>query len=239
VRAEFESSSDSDDLDIDALSLGWQQRFGAGRWLDVSARIDQYGEQIDGRPLLGKGETRLGSVAEGLFWPALTVGVRDYDGWQTAAWKLQGRWPLADFWRIDLEAGNDVVETVEALHKEVTLNQLSASTDRLFAPRWRATLGAAVLRFDDDNLRSRPIGRVEHVLLTAQPRVVVGVEGMGFNDSDPDIDRGYYNPETYRELKALVRVEHEACGWLPVAATAVLSCRAPEAVTLGTIWVPA
>jgi tetratricopeptide (TPR) repeat protein len=217
VRAEFETSWDSDDLDIDALSLGWQQRFGAGRWLDVSARaarIDQTGEQIDARQLLVKGGTRLGSVEQGLFWPALTVGVRDYEGWQTAAWKLQGRWLPADFWRIDLEAGNDVIETVEALHNEVTLNQLSASTDWLFAPRWRATLGAALLRFDDDNLRSRLIGRVEHVLLTAQPRVVVGVEGMGFNDSDPDIDRGYYNPETYRELKALARVEHEAYGWL-------------------------
>ena len=217
VRAEFESSWDSDDLDIDALSLGWQQRFGAGRWLDVSARgarIDQYGDQIDGRQLLIKGGTRLGSVAQGLFWPALTLGVRDYDGWQTTAWKLQGRWLPADFWRIDLEAGNDVVETIEALQNEVTLNQVSASTDWLFAPRWRATLGAALLRFDDDNQRTRLIGRVEHVLMTAQPRVVVGVEGMGFNDSDPAIDRGYYNPETYRELKALARVEHEAYGWL-------------------------
>jgi len=217
LRAEFESSWDSDDLDIDALSLGWQQRFGFGRWLDVSARdarIGQYGDQIDGRQLLIKGGTRLGSVEAGLLWPALTVGVRDYNGWQTAAWKLQGRWLPADFWRIDLEAGNDVVETIDALQNEVALNQVSASTDWLFAPRWRATLGAALLRFDDDNQRTRLIGRIEHVLMTAQPRVVVGVEGMGFNDSVPDIDRGYYNPETYRELKALARVEHEAYGWL-------------------------
>lgn len=217
LRAEFESSWDSDDLDIDALSLGWQQRFGFGRWLDVSARdarIGQYGDQIDGRQFLIKGGTRLGSVEAGLLWPTLTVGVRDYNGWQTAAWKLQGRWLPADFWRIDLEAGNDVVETIDALQNEVTLNQVSASTDWLFAPRWRATLGAALLRFDDDNQRTRLIGRIEHVLMTAQPRVVVGVEGMGFNDSVPDIDRGYYNPETYRELKALARVEHEAYGWL-------------------------
>lgn len=217
LRAEFESSWDSDDLDIDALSLGWQQRFGFGRWLDVSARdarIGQYGDQIDGRQFLIKGGTRLGSVEAGLLWPALTVGVRDYNGWQTAAWKLQGRWLPADFWRIDLETGNDVVETIDALQNEVTLNQVSASTDWLFAPRWRATLGAALLRFDDDNQRTRLIGRIEHVLMTAQPRVVVGVEGMGFNDSVPDIDRGYYNPETYRELKALARVEHEAYGWL-------------------------
>jgi tetratricopeptide (TPR) repeat protein len=217
LRAEFETSWDSDDLDINALGLGWQQRFGAGRWLDVSARgarIEQHGSQIDGRQLLVKGGSRLGTVDEGLFWPALTVGMRDYDGWQTAAWKLQGRWLPADFWRIDLEAGNDVVETVAALRNEVTLNQVSASTDWLFAPRWRATLGGALLRFDDDNQRTRVIGRVEHVMTIAQPRLVVGVEGMGFRDSDPAIDRGYYNPETYRELKALARVEHEAAGWL-------------------------
>jgi hypothetical protein len=220
VRAEFESSWDSDDLDIDALSLGWQQRFGFGRWLDVSARgarIDQYGEQIDGRQLLIKGGTRLGSVEQGLFWPALTVGVRDYDGWQTAAWKLQGRWLPADFWRIDLEAGNDVVETIDALDEKVTLNAVAASTDWRFAPRWSATLGGAVLRFDDDNRRTRLTGRVEHVVKTAQPRLVLGLEGMGFNDSDPTSTinkRGYYNPERYRELKFFAHAEHETDGWL-------------------------
>jgi len=220
VRAEFESSWDSDDLDIDALSLGWQQRFGFGRWLDVSARgarIDQYGEQIDGRQLLIKGGTRLGSVEQGLFWPALTVGVRDYDGWQTAAWKLQGRWLPADFWRIDLEAGNDVVETIDALDEKVTLNAVAASTDWRFAPRWSATLGGALLRFDDDNRRTRLTGRVEHIVKTAQPRLVLGLEGMGFNDSDPTSTinkRGYYNPERYRELKFFAHAEHETDGWL-------------------------
>ena len=220
VRAEFESSWDSDDLDIDALGLGWQQRFGFGRWLDVSARsayIDQDGDQIDGRQLLIKGGTRLGSVEQGLFWPALTVGVRDYDGWQTAAWKLQGRWLPADFWRIDLEAGNDVVETIDALKEEVTITAVAASTDWRFAPRWSATLGGAVLRFDDDNRRTRLTGRVEHVVKTAQPRLVLGLEGMGFNDSDPTStidDRGYYNPERYRELKFFAHAEHETDGWL-------------------------
>jgi tetratricopeptide (TPR) repeat protein len=217
LRAELESAWDSDDLDINALNVGWQQRFSGGRWFDVSARaasIEQGADRIDGRQLLLKGGGRFGSVEEGLFWPALTVGVRDYEGWQTAVWKLQGRWLPADFWRVDLEAGNDVVETVEALRNEVTLNLVSASADWMFAPRWRATLGGALLRFDDGNLRKRMIGRVEHVARVAQPRLVLGVEGMGFNDSDPAIDRGYYNPETYRELKALARVEHETHGWL-------------------------
>lgn len=228
LRGEFESSSDSDQLDIRALSVGWQQRFAAGRLLDVSARgarIEQNGERIDGRQLMFKAGTRLGDAGRGLFWPALTVGVRDYDGWQTAAWRLQGKWIPADLWRIDVEAGNEVIETSRALDQEVTLNAVSASVDWRFAPRWSATAGGAVLRFDDDNRRTRLIGRVEHILKTAQPRLVVGFEGMGFRDSDPTIDRGYYNPERYREFKALARAEHEAGGWLLEARLAVGTLR--------------
>jgi len=217
LHAGFESSRDSDHLDIQALNLGWQQRFAAGRTLDVSARgarIEQNGSRIDGRQVLARAGTRLGNVEQGLLWPALTVGVRDYDGWQSAAWKLQGKWIPADLWRIDLEAGNDVIETVESIRNQVTLNALSAGADWHFAPRWSATVGAAVLRFDDGNQRTRAIGRVERVVMAAQPRLVLGLEGMGFNDSDPTIARGYYNPERYRELKMLARAEQEAAGWL-------------------------
>ena len=217
LRANFETSWDSDELDIHALSLSWQRHFDSGRALDVSARsarIEQNGNRIDGRQLLVKAGTRFGNTVQGLFWPALTVGVRDYEGWQTAAWKLQGKWLPADFWRIDLEAGNEVVENIGAINNQVTLNAFSASTDWRFAPRWNATLGGAVVRFDDDNQRTRLLGRVEHVLATAQPRIILGLEGMGFNASDPTVDRGYYNPERYRELKMLARAEHETAGWL-------------------------
>jgi tetratricopeptide (TPR) repeat protein len=217
LHANFETSWDSDQLDTHALSLGWQRHFSSGRALDISARsarIEQNGNQIDGRQLLAKAGTRLGNAEQGLFWPALTVGVRDYEGWQTAAWKLQGKWLPADFWRIDLEAGNEVVENIQSINNKVTLNAFSASMDWRFAPRWNATLGGAVVRFDDDNQRTRLLGRVEHVLTTAQPRIVLGLEGMGFNASDPTIDRGYYNPERYRELKMLARAEHETAGWL-------------------------
>jgi Flp pilus assembly protein TadD len=217
LRGDVERSWDSDELDIHALSLGWQRHFETGRVLDVAgraARIEQRGQRIDGRQLLARAGTRLGSVEHGLFWPALTAGVRDYDGWQTALWKLQGKWVPADFWRVDLEAGNEVVETVDAINNRVTLTAVAASADWRFAPRWSATLGGAVLRFDDDNRRTRLVGRVERVVKTAQPRLVVGVEGMGFRDSDPTVARGYYNPERYREFKALARAEHEIAGWL-------------------------
>lgn len=217
VRAEYEQAWDSDELEIQAVALGWQPHRGQGRTLDLSARnarIVQRARQVDGRQLLLKAGTRLGSAATGLFWPAFSVGLRDYDGWQTPAWKLQGKWLPADFWRVDVEAANDVVETVDALRNEVTLKLLAVSTDWRFAPGWSATLGGAVLRFDDGNQRNRLIGRVEHVLRSSQPRLLLGIEGMGFDDSRPEIARGYYNPERYRELKMIGRVEHEAAGWL-------------------------
>lgn len=217
LRADFVSARDSDELDIDALTLGWQQRFSPASTLDVSLRtahIERGASDIEGRQLLARVGTRLGNSEQGLFWPALTLGVRDYDGWQTAAWKLQSKWIPQDFWRIDAEAGNETVETLDALNNRVTYNFLGASADWRFLPQWSATLGGAVLRFDDENQRTRLTGRVERLLLSDQPRLTVGVEAMGFNDSDPTIARGYYNPERYRELKVFARAEHETAGWL-------------------------
>lgn len=222
LRGEIESAWDSDDLDVRALGLGWQQRLGAGRLLDVAARtarIVQRGERIDGRQVQMRASTRLGDTEHGLLWPSLSLGVRDYDGWTTALWKLQGKWLPADHWRVDLEAGNDVIENVRSIQNKVTLDAVSASADWRFAPRWRATAGSALLRFDDGNRRARLIGRVEHVIKTTQPRLVLGLEGMGFTDSTRSQDatgadgRGYYNPHRYREMKAFARTEHEAAGW--------------------------
>ncbi len=217
LRGEFESSRDSDKLRINAFTLGWQQRFSPANILDVSVRsaqIEQGAADIQGRQLLARIGTRWGTVDTGLHWPALTLEVRDYAGWQTAAWKLQSKWIPKDFWRIDMEAGNDTVETITALKNRVTLNYVTASTDWRFLPQWSATLGGAVLRFDDHNQRTRLIGRIERVVLRDQPRLTLGIEGMGFNDSDPSIYRGYYNPARYREIKAYAHAEHETAGWL-------------------------
>lgn len=217
LRAEFEFARDSDELDINALTLGWQQRFSEARSLDVSvrtARIEQGAANIRGRQLLARMGTRMGNTGQGLLWPALTLGIRDYNGWQTAAWKLQSKWIPEDFWRIDAEAGNETVETIAALNNHVTLNSIAASADWRFLPQSSATLGAAVQRFDDGNQRTRLIGRIGHVLLRDQPKLTLGVEGMGFNDSDPSVARGYYNPGRYRELNAFAHAEHETAGWL-------------------------
>lgn len=216
LRSEFEFAQDSDKLNVHALMLGWQQRFAGLNDIDTSlraARIEQHHDLISGRQFLIRAGTRLGDVHHGLFWPALTLGVRDYEGWQTAAWKLQGKWAPADLWRVDLEAGNDVIENVTALNNKVTLAFIAAGADWRFAPRWSATLGGALLRFDDGNRRARLLARTEYVWLNRQPRVKLGLESMGFNDSNPALARGYYNPESYREVKIFAQAEHEVAGW--------------------------
>lgn len=216
LRGEFEFAQDSDKLNVHALVLGVQRRFAGTNYMDTSlraARVEQNHTLIHGRQLLIRAGTRLGDVNHGLFWPALTVGARDYDGWQTAAWKLQGKWVPADFWRFDLEGGNDVIENIAALNNKVTLNFFAASTDWRFAPRWSATLGGAMLRFDDGNLRTRWLARSDYLWLTQQPRLRFGVESMGFNDSNALLARGYYNPESYREVKLFAHIEHEVAGW--------------------------
>jgi tetratricopeptide (TPR) repeat protein len=217
LRVEYDAARDSDNLKVQALRLGWTRRLDAGRSVDVSARVaqvEQYSDRVSGRELLIRAGSRLGGPTRGLLWPSLTVGVRDYDGWQTGVWKLQAKWLPADRWRVDFEAGNEVIENVDALGEHVTLDAASASADWQFAPRWRATAGLAVLRFDDDNRRIRAVGRIEHVVRPAQPRLVLGAEAMGFNDAEPEIDRGYYNPARYREWKGLARAEYEMAGWL-------------------------
>jgi tetratricopeptide (TPR) repeat protein len=217
LHAEYESAHDSDDLDVHAARVGWQQQFGTGRTLDVSARtvrVEQHATRIDGRQLLLRAGTRFGTPGSGLVWPSVSVGVRDYDGWQDTAWKVQAKWLPADLWRVDFEAGNEVVENIASLGNQVKLDAFSLGADWQFAPRWRATIAGAVLHFDDGNRRTRLLARVEHVLRGAQPRLAVGVEAMGFDDSKPEIDRGYYNPERYREGKFFGRLEHEAGGWL-------------------------
>jgi tetratricopeptide (TPR) repeat protein len=213
-----EPSRDSDDLYLRPYTLGWAHRLPDGAVVQGALRyvdLERDGESASGREArLGYG-WRAGEPysGPGPSWKELSVGVRDYDGWQTGLWRVRGRWAPADLWRLDLEAGNEVVETVDAVREGVSLNQVSGGFDYRFAPRWQATLGAGLLLFDDDNLRRRLAGRVEY-LGWDRPRLTVGLAGIAFDDSRPEIDRGYYNPETYREVRLLSRLEVERDGWL-------------------------
>lgn len=215
LRTEIESAHDSDELDVHALTVGWQPHRGASL-LDASvrlARIEQNNTRIDGQQFLLRASSVFGET-HGILQPALTLGARDYDGWTTGVWKIAAKWLPADFWRIDFEAGNDVVETSTALQQQVEFNYAAVGADWNFAPRWLATLGISALDFDDNNQRRRLVGKLAYTWLADQPRIITGIEAMRFTDSDPTISRGYYNPDTYREAKAFAQAEHRMGGWL-------------------------
>ena len=215
-NAEF--STDSDRLDISALTA--QASFSPRTYekLELSLRqawLDQQGSRLDGQTYwLGYG-WRTGGLdsSYGLLWPTLYLGLRDYAGWQSAAWKARAKWLPADRWRWDFEAGNEIVENIASIRNHVSFDYLSAGFDIRPAPLWLFNLGALGGRFDDGNQRKKVTGRIEY-RVTNDPRLTVGVEGMGFNDSNPPSPgRGYYSPEAYREIKLAGRLEATTHGW--------------------------
>ena len=141
------------------------------------------------------------------------LGVRDYGDWRSVAWMARLKWLPADAWRWDFEAGNALVENMTALQNHVRLDYASGGFDYRFAPRWLATAGLLAGRFDDSNRRTRLNGRLEYRLAEA-PRVTLGAEGMAFRDSDPpNPGRGYWSPDSYRELKLALAAEAQHQGW--------------------------
>ena len=218
VGVAAEHSNDSDQLSVDATKAYARLYTGPGQDVTFSARharLRQTGSQISGNTyLIGYG-TRLGGLDSGygIAWPRLSVGQRDYAGWQTTAWKAQLKWLPADLWRVDVEAGNDMVENIASINNRVKFNYASAGFDYRFAPRWLGSVGVLAGRFDDGNQRRRLTGRIEY-LTSLQPRISVGIAVMGFNDSAPPVPyRGYYSPHQYREFKFTAALEAERAGW--------------------------
>lgn len=215
-NAEF--STDSDQLDISAVTMQANLKPGQRRNLELSLRqawLDQKGSRLDGQTYwLGYG-WRNGNAdsSYGLLWPAVYLGLRNYDGWQSAAWKARAKWLPADRWRWDFEAGNEIVENIASIRNHVSFDYLSGGFDFRPVPRWLLNLGVLDGRFDDGNQRRRLTGRIEY-RVTSAPRLTFGIEGMGFNDSNPPSPgRGYYSPDRYREIKFAGRVDAETHGW--------------------------
>lgn len=218
IRLTAEHSNDSDQLDINSATLLAQLNSGTGQDFGFSARrarLSQNGNHLAGNTyLLGYG-IRLGGTDSGygIVWPRIELGERDYAGWRSTAWKARVKWLPADLWRIDLEAGNEIIENIESINNRVMLDYASAGFDYRFAPRWLGSLGMLAGRFDDGNWRKRLSGRIEYLSML-DPRLTLGIEAMGFNDSAPPIPyRGYYSPEMYREIKLAATLESEHDGW--------------------------
>lgn len=211
-------SNDSDELESYTSAIATRIHIGETGELGLSARravLDQHANRISGTSYMLNYGGRVGSQDSGygILWPRLEVGQRNFAGWHTTAWKINAKWLPADLWRVDFEAGNDIIENIQSINNRVRLDYASAGFDYRFAPRWLASLGLMSARFDDTNRRTRASGRIEYLTLT-DPRLTLGIEAMGFNDSaPPSPNRGYYSPDRYREVKFAVTVEKHAAGW--------------------------
>ena len=199
--------------------------------------------RLTGQQLAFTYSDRFGSAYSGfgLIFPRVTLGLRDYDGWRTGLVRLGAKWLPADLWRVDVEAGNDIVENLDSIDNRVKLKYLSGSVDHTFDPRWNAGGGLFLGKFDDGNRRTRATGRLEYIA-NLKPRVSLGVEGLAFRDSKqafrdvtlrfdnltvdgapalPNVGsitfreagRGYYNPKHYAEAKLFGAISYAQDRW--------------------------
>lgn len=218
VILDAEFSRDSDALSTRAGTAQILKSAGTHGTLDASFRhvwLEQNGANRHGRTLLVGYGWQGGAAGEpgGLWFPAVRVGMRNYDGWDSFAWQARLKWLPADFWRVDFEAGNTVVENVQSVDNEVRFDYVSAGFDHRFAARWEGSLGILLGRFDDGNQRTRGTGRLLYRFNDA-PRLLAGVEGMAFRDSDPPVPgRGYWSPDRYSEIKAVLIADARVDAW--------------------------
>lgn len=211
------TSYDTDRLRVNSATLAFRYPFDATRLLQASLRrvqIEQRGQHAAGKELLVSYGDRFGAfdAPRGMIWPTVSAGIRDYEGWQTFAWRAGVKWLPADLWRIDLDAGNEVIENIPSVRNKVTFTSLGAGTEVRVHPRITAATSLGLGRFDDGNIRNRLRARIEGLVLT-QPRVTLGWEGLRFSNSKPDIVRGYYNPESYIENKLISSIETTRWDW--------------------------
>lgn len=217
LRFSATTSYDTDRLRTHSETLAFRYPFDATRLLQTSlrlAQLEQRGQHADGKELLVSYGDRFGAfdAPRGLIWPTVSAGVRDYEGWQTFAWRAGAKWLPADLWRIDLDAGNEVIENILSVRNKVTFTSLGAGTEVRIHPRITAAASLGLGRFDDGNVRNRMRGRIEGLVLT-QPRITLGWEGFRFSNSKPDIVRGYYNPDSYIENKLISSIETTRWDW--------------------------
>lgn len=229
VYAGWEGSEDADEQRVSAPSagLGWRIDGRGTLRLDLRApritghdlaagrRIaDTPRETVNGTELLASYDFRLGDLRSpwGTLWPSVSIGRRSYGGWDSFAWRLRAAWQPRDLWRVGLDAGNEIVETIGALKENVSLRGITASVGFRPQPRWDLYGGAAALRFDDGNTRQRLFWRTDYAVWL-QPRILLGYEGQAYDNSKPEIRRGYYNPEDYLEQRLFAALSYELRPW--------------------------
>jgi tetratricopeptide (TPR) repeat protein len=228
VSGSLDYSSDADSLWITSAALAGGWRRPAGDTVELSlrtARLDgpdtsEAGSpryEIDGRQLLLAWSGRFGTPAseKGVVWPMVAVGVRDYDGWQTFAWRARLRYAALDNLSFTAYAGNGLLDTVGAIRNRVDYTEATGSVEYRPQPRWNLSGSVTRIDYADDNARNQVGLRTEYLLLPRQ-QLRVGFDGVYFENSDPagpdHPNLGYWNPESYAEPRVYVSMsgEHEA-----------------------------
>ncbi|GEM_PF-1215538 len=227
VSASLFGSTDSDRLHIVGVTLNANYHFDAARWLGLSYRVahlQQHNAAIPadnvlyGREVLVSGGQRLGGLHSpvGTLWPSVALGVRKYSDWQTFAWRANAKWIPADRWRVDLYSGNEVIENIRSIQNQVTFHSADADVSWQVLPRINLGVGGGggVFddRFGDHNSRWRVRSHLLGVLYL-HPRIFAEWNFLYFNDSNPNVQVGYYNPGAYWENRLTVGASYRWRGW--------------------------
>ncbi|MFH1812714.1 MAG: tetratricopeptide repeat protein [Pseudomonadota bacterium] len=184
-------------------------------------------QSVSGTEVFASYSWRIGDVdsPRGTLRPSVSLGVRDYDGWQSLAWRLRARYDPADLWRIDAEVGNGLINTIGAIRNRVTYTSTSVGLQYTPAPRWEFASSLAFLSFDDGNDRVRLTWRAGRAVQLQPARIILGMEGNVFTDSRPWTDRffnrGYYNPDRYFENRLFAALYRERQRWTYYAKAAI------------------
>ncbi len=222
-------STDKDELDILSATAGAGTRLQPGLWLEGgyrAARLDSPQGDVDAERVQATLRGLIGTpgvTLPGLLLPSATIAWNDYDGWTPITGNASLRWMPQDLWRLSADLGREVIETPQAIANRITANTASLGAEYRMPPRWAFGGVLSHLAFSDGNDRARIYGHVDYAL-HFNPKVVVGVEGAAFRDSDPASfaavpppgtlpPAGYWNPRRYAEGRAFAGVWYERDAW--------------------------
>jgi len=214
VEMRYDGADDSDGVRIDAVTLSGGIRLKPATVIAASVRgvrVSQNSQTIHGKTLLGQVTNRFGDIDSkgGTHWLTVSLGGRQYGDWDSFAWQISDKWFVSDKAHVYIKAGNEPVENITALNNEVLFTSGFVTVDYFSSPRTTLTGGLGTGRFDDGNVRNSALGKIAYKFRYNNPRVVGGVEARYFDDSKPEISRGYYNPEQYVEGKLFVEYSHD------------------------------
>jgi Flp pilus assembly protein TadD len=229
VWSGIDYSTDADELDILAVAAGAGTLLKPGLVLEGGyrfARLDSPQGDVNANRVQATLRGLIGTpgvTPPGLLIPSLTLAWNDYDGWTPITGYARVRWLPQDLWSFSADLGREVVETPQAIGNRITVDVAALGAEYRMPPRWTVGGTLSNLRFSDGNNRVRVYGHVDYAT-RFNPKVVVGLEGAAFSDSDPAsyanprppgtlAPAGYWNPKDYVEGRVFAGIYHERDDW--------------------------